>query len=98
MPPRFAYWTILIDKRPTAFRARDRSELIPTLQQLRRTNTDVVLKWFGRGRFWDSREADVEDRERLRRRTRGKGITAASRSPARGGGSGARQPYARRRG
>ena len=57
MPPRYAYWTILIDNKPTAFRARDKGELLPTLQQLRRTNTDVVMKWFARGRLWESPEA-----------------------------------------
>ena len=31
MPPRYAYWTILIDNKTTAFRARDREELVPTL-------------------------------------------------------------------
>ena len=56
MPPRFAYWTILIDNKPTAFRAQHREELLPTFQQLRRTNTDVVMKWFGRGRLWDTPE------------------------------------------
>ena len=30
MPPRYAYWTILIDDTPTAFRAREREELLPT--------------------------------------------------------------------
>ena len=29
MPPRYAYWTILIDQKPTAFRAREREELMP---------------------------------------------------------------------
>jgi hypothetical protein len=58
MPPRYAYWTILIDNGPTAFRARDREELLPTLQQLRRTNPDVTMKWFARGRLWDSPEAE----------------------------------------
>ena len=57
MPPRFAYWTILIDNKPTAFRAREQEELLPTLQQLRRTNKDVVLKWFARGRLWETPEA-----------------------------------------
>lgn len=57
MPPRYAYWTILIDQKPTAFRAREREELLPTLQQLRRTNADVVMKWFARGRLWESPEA-----------------------------------------
>src|SRR5437870_13636131 len=59
MPPRFAYWTILIDQQPTAFRAREQQELLPTLQQLRRTNKDVVLKWFARGKLWESPEAQI---------------------------------------
>jgi hypothetical protein len=57
MPPRYAYWTILIDNKPTAFRAREREELSPTVHQLRRTNKDVVLKWFARGRLWETPEA-----------------------------------------
>src|SRR2546428_10958454 len=60
MPPRFAYWTILIDDKPTAFRARDQQELLPTLTQLKRTNQNVVLKWFAQGRLWDSPEAQRE--------------------------------------
>ncbi|OFV89655.1 MAG: hypothetical protein A3H95_14190 [Acidobacteria bacterium RIFCSPLOWO2_02_FULL_64_15] len=58
MPPRFAYWTILIDHKPTAFRASEREELLPTLHQLRRKNTDVLMKWFARGRLWESREEE----------------------------------------
>jgi hypothetical protein len=58
VPPRFAYWTILIDGKPTAFRARDPQELLPTLGQLKRTNQDVVMKWFARGKLWDSPEAE----------------------------------------
>ncbi len=58
MPPRYAYWTILIDKGPTAFRARRKEDLLPTLTQLRRTNADVELKWFARGRLWDSPEQE----------------------------------------
>ena len=57
MPPRYAYWTILIDQKATAFRAREREELLPTFNQLRRKNTDVVMKWFARGRLWESPEA-----------------------------------------
>jgi hypothetical protein len=57
MPPRFAYWTILIDDQPTAFRARDRDELTPTFAQLKRTNDNVVMKWFAQGRLWESQEA-----------------------------------------
>jgi hypothetical protein len=58
MPPRFVFWTLLIDGKPTAFRARDREELLPTLAQLKRTNQDVVMKWFARGKLWDSPEAE----------------------------------------
>jgi hypothetical protein len=74
MPPRFAYWTILIDQKPTAFRARDRQELLTTLHQLKRTNTDVVLRWFARGKLWESPDA-----ERAAQRSRG-----AKPKPARG--------------
>jgi hypothetical protein len=68
VPPRFAYWTILIDNGPTAFRARDPQELLPTLHQLRRTNKIVTLKWFARGRLWDSPEAERETQREARRR------------------------------
>ena len=74
MPPRYAFWTILIDQKPTAFRAREQSELLPTLVQLKRTNPDVILKWFSRGRLWDSpeqeREAQQKPKPVLERRTR----------------------------
>jgi hypothetical protein len=56
MPPRFAYWTLLIDNSPTAFRAAEPDDLLPTLYQLRRTNANVVMKWFAHGRLWDSSE------------------------------------------
>jgi hypothetical protein len=56
MPPRYAYWTILIDQKPTAFRAREKEELMPTLTQLRRTSPDAVMKWFARGKLWDTPE------------------------------------------
>lgn len=66
MPPRYAYWTILIDGKPTAFRARDKDDLLPTFHQLRRTNADITFKWFARGRVWDSPEAARALSERLR--------------------------------
>ena len=81
MPPRFAYWTILIDNAPTAFRARDAQELLPTLNQLKRTNKDVALKWFARGRLWESQEQERED---FQRRKRG--------APRPGDGGEAREP------
>src|SRR4029453_9920134 len=64
MPPRFADWTALIDNVPTAFRARDAADLLPTLHQLKRKNPNVVLKWFSGGRLWDSPEAATEARPR----------------------------------
>jgi hypothetical protein len=73
VPPRYAFWTILIDQKPTAFRARDEDELRPTLAQLRRTNSDVTLKWFAHGRLWDSPEQEREAQrkpEPTERRTR----------------------------
>jgi hypothetical protein len=56
MPPRYAYWTILIDGKATAFRARDREELLPTFNQLARKNADIVMRYFARGRLWDNPE------------------------------------------
>lgn len=58
MPPRYAFWTILIDNSPTAFRAANREDLIPTFVQLQRTNPDIAIKWFARGRLWESPEAE----------------------------------------
>lgn len=56
MPPRYAYWTILIDGTATSFRARDREELLPTFNQLARKNRDIAMKYFARGRLWDTPE------------------------------------------
>ena len=56
MPPRYAYWTILIDGKATAFRAREREELEPSYGQLARKNTDIAMRYFARGKLWDSPE------------------------------------------
>jgi len=56
MPPRFAYWTIILEGKPTAFRAQHRDELVPTMKQLQARHPDVVMKWFARGRLWSSPE------------------------------------------
>ncbi|MGE5243907.1 MAG: hypothetical protein ACM3SQ_06745 [Betaproteobacteria bacterium] len=64
MPPRYAFWTILIDDGSTAFRARERAELLPTLAQLRRTNKNVEMRWFARGRLWTSPEEERAARQR----------------------------------
>ncbi len=50
MPPRFSYWTIILDGQPTAFRAAEPQELQPTLNQLRKKNPNAEMKWFARGR------------------------------------------------
>jgi tetratricopeptide (TPR) repeat protein len=56
MPPRYTYWTIILDGQPTAFRAADRETLLPTLKQLQSKNPGASLKWFARGKVWDSPE------------------------------------------
>ena len=62
MPPRYAYWTILVDGGPTAFRAAEPDELLPTLKRLQVKQPDAVMKWFEKGRLWDSRD---EARDKL---------------------------------
>jgi hypothetical protein len=66
MPPRFAYWTILAGGLPTAFRAADREDLLPTFKRIHEKHPDAEMKWFARGRLWASPE---EAREHAARRT-----------------------------
>src|SRR5918993_1242161 len=66
MPPRFSYWTIIAGGLPTAFRATEREELMPTFTRLREKHPDAEMKWFARGKLWDSPEAVREDTERRR--------------------------------
>ena len=56
MPPRFAYWTILIDSQPTAFRAKEADELLPTLNRIKQKQPTAVMMWFQAGQLWRSRE------------------------------------------
>ena len=56
MPPRFAYWTIILEGAPTAFRAQHREDLLPTLKQLQGKHPDAQMQWFARGRLWSSPE------------------------------------------
>src|SRR5687768_17999628 len=60
MPPRYSYWTILAGGLPTAFRAAEREELAPTFRRIREKHPDAVMKWFARGKLWDSPEAAQE--------------------------------------
>lgn len=64
-----AFWVIVDGATPTAFRARERDTLVPTLKQLQRTQPNVVLLWFDRGRLWDSPLA-ARDALRARRLAR----------------------------
>ena len=55
MPPRYAYWTILIGDEPTAFRASALEDIMPTFNRLKEKQPDAVLKWFQNGKLWTSR-------------------------------------------
>jgi len=61
MPPRHHYWTIILEGKPTAFRAHTQDELLPTLRQLQGRHPDAVMKWFARGRLWESQEQERTD-------------------------------------
>lgn len=52
-----AFWVILAGAVPTAFRSPKREDLLATLHQLQRTQSDVTLQWFDRGKLWESPEA-----------------------------------------
>jgi 23S rRNA pseudouridine2605 synthase len=64
MPPRFAYWTIILDGTPTSFRTKEREEILPLFNQLKAKNPSALLKWFSGGTLWDSPEQARETRER----------------------------------
>lgn len=57
MPPPTRFWVVLIGKTATSFHAKEREDLLPTLRQLQRTQEGVSLRWFERGRVWESPEA-----------------------------------------
>lgn len=67
---RLSCWIIVTGSESTAFRATDREELLPTLKQLQRTQPDAMLRWFARGRLWDSPE---QASEALRKPAKGRG-------------------------
>lgn len=54
MPPRYAYWTILLDDQPTAFRATKVEELLPTFNRLKQKNPSAVMMWSQFGKLWKS--------------------------------------------
>lgn len=57
MPPRYAYWTIIAGGLPTAFRTAAREELLPTFQRIKEKHPDAQMKYFARGKLWESPEA-----------------------------------------
>ena len=54
MPPRYAYWTIIAGGLPTAFRMTVREELLPTFRCIKQKHPDAEMKYFARGRLWNS--------------------------------------------
>jgi len=54
MPPRFAYWTILAGGLPTAFRAAERDDLMPTFRRIKEKHPDAELKYYSGGKLWSS--------------------------------------------
>jgi len=74
MPPRYAYWTIILEGKPTAFRAHTEEELLPTLKQLQARHPDTVLRWFSRGRLWNSKDEErlAQEARKAKRQSRGR--------------------------
>lgn len=67
---RLRFWTILLGTEPTAFRASEQNDLIPTLKQLQRRHPEAVMKWFERGQLFDSPEIAAAEWERIERERR----------------------------
>ena len=65
MPPRYAYWTILVDNQPTAFRAGAQEDLMPTFKRLKEKHPSAVMMWFQNGKLWGSR-LDAQEAMRAR--------------------------------
>ncbi|MBY0492885.1 MAG: hypothetical protein K2Y23_01600 [Cyanobacteria bacterium] len=65
MPPRYAYWTIIVDGQPTAFRAAAQEDLLPTFKRLKERHPSAVMQWFQNGKLWPSR---VDAQEAMRAR------------------------------
>src|SRR5688572_24572511 len=89
MPPRFVYWTIIAGGLPTAFRATEREELLPTFKRIQEKHPDAVMKYFARGRLWESAEEAKQEADARRARARaarravvtgGPGVSIATRA------------------
>ena len=80
MPPRYVYWTIIAGGLPTAFRMTEREELLPTFRRIKQKHPDAEMRYFARGRLWNS--PDEARAEAAARRA-----AAAQRHSTRGGPS-----------
>lgn len=69
MPPRFAYWTIIAGGLPTAFRTALREELLPTFRRIQEKHPDAVMRYFARGKLWESQDAAKQAADARRART-----------------------------
>ena len=56
MPPRHAYWTIIVDGAPTAFRSALPDDLQATFNRLKEKHASATMKWFQAGRLWESKD------------------------------------------
>ena len=65
MPPRYAYWTIIVDNQPTAFRASAQEDLMPTFKRLKEKHPSAAMMWFQNGKLWPSR---IDAQEAMRAR------------------------------
>ena len=65
MPPRYAYWTIIVDDQPTAFRSGSQEDLMPTFKRLQQRNASAKMMWWQNGKLWDSR---IDAQEAMRAR------------------------------
>jgi hypothetical protein len=65
MPPRYAYWTIIVDDQPTAFRAGALEDIMPTFNRLKEKHPSAKLMWFQQGKLWLSR---IDAREAMQMR------------------------------
>ena len=70
-----AFWVIVTGSTATAFRASKKEDLLPTLHQLRRTQPEAMLRWFDRGKLWESPDAAREALKASRGRPKVKGRT-----------------------
>ena len=95
MPPRYAYWTILVDNQPTAFRAGAKEDLLPTFNRLKEKHASAVMMWWQNGKLWPSR-LDAQEAMRARGEMGRRGDERQLGRAAPSGGGADRQPFRER--